>query len=108
VKFRIQRNTDNRDIEQECTGLDAWVPGDSVNRLKSNRGLHIQIRHNRDQETFETSVKLAQLIAAAPELLEAIGSFLKTTTVGDGGFKVTDASAIGELFAAYRKAGGTP
>jgi hypothetical protein len=37
-----------------------------------NRGLHIQIRHNQHEDTFIEANRIARLISAAPELLEAL------------------------------------
>ena len=68
----IQNNTDAVDIDQKCIGLDCWIEGDSVNLLNSNRGLHVQIRHNSNKEVFEHSNKIARLFAAAPELLRTL------------------------------------
>lgn len=71
-RIRIQKNTDTVDIEHKCLGLDIWIEGDSLNMLNSNRGLHTQIRHNGKKEVFDEACRVAQLIAAAPEMLEAL------------------------------------
>jgi hypothetical protein len=72
MKFKIQQNTDNLDITQKSLGLDAWVEGDSLNLLNTNRGLHIQIRHGGNKNVFEAANKLSQLLSMAPEMLEFI------------------------------------
>jgi hypothetical protein len=72
LKFRIQPNTDTVDIDAKCLGLSTWVPGDSTNELNSNRGLHIQIRHNRDKATFEAANQLSRLISMAPTMLSGL------------------------------------
>ena len=69
IQFKIQCNTDTVDIDNKCLGLSAWVPGDSVNLLNTNRGLHIQIRHNGDESTYEAAIQLSRLLSAAPEML---------------------------------------
>lgn len=75
-RIRISKNTDGTDIDQECIGLDSWIEGDSTNKLNSNRGLHIQIRHNQDDDTFEASNRIAHLIAAAPDMFDALETLL--------------------------------
>lgn len=93
LEFRIQENTDTVDIDAKCLGLNAWVVGDSVNLLNTNRGLSIQIRHNRDKETFEAANKLSQLVSAAPEMLRAlnqIADFMARDGIVDT-FGVTEA-----------------
>ena len=89
LNFKLITNTDNVDIDAKCVGVSAWVSGDSVSALNSNRGLHIQIRHNRDKATYLAANELAQLIAAAPEmrkglagLVEAIQNYNPNATVG--------------------------
>lgn len=74
--FRIQNNTDSVDIDQKCLGLSAWVEGDSVNLLNTNRGLHIQIRHNKNKETFDAACKLQNLLVAAPEMLSTLKTLM--------------------------------
>lgn len=72
LKFRIQNNTDTVDMKNECLGLSAWVIGDSVNTLNTKRGLHIQIRHNKNEETFSAAIKLQNLVASSPAMLNAL------------------------------------
>lgn len=60
------------DIDAKCLGLSAWVDGDSTSKLNTNRGLHIQIRHNRDKETFEAASQLANILTVAPQMLKVL------------------------------------
>lgn len=76
--FRIQENTDNVDIDQKCLGLSVWVPGDSVNLLNDNRGLHVQIRHNQNKETFEAANQLSKLLKHSPDLLRLARLVIET------------------------------
>ena len=70
--FKLQKNTDGVDIDQKCLGISAWVIGDSTNELNTNRGLHIQVRHNRDKDTFKAASELVNLLACAPEMFELL------------------------------------
>lgn len=71
-RIRLQCNTDTVDIDSKCLGISCWIEGDSTNQLNTNRGLHIQVRHNKSPEVFEEANRVARLITAAPELLEAL------------------------------------
>ena len=75
--IRMQYNTDSVDIDQKCSGVDCWVNGDSLSLLNTNRVLHIQIRHNKDKKTFECANKIANLISAAPDLLQALNEITR-------------------------------
>lgn len=77
-KFRIQPNTDSVDINSKCLGVDVWVPGDSLSLLNMNRGLHIQIRHNGDKNTFEVANELSRLICNAPQMLQILQGILQS------------------------------
>ncbi len=69
--WKIANNTDTVDIAQGCIGLDPFrgsIPRDVWDHIRTNRGLHIQIRHNKDAQTFSQANDLARLIAAAPEM----------------------------------------
>lgn len=73
MSWRITPNTDSTDISQECLGLCATrdtFPRDVADHIHTNRGLHIQIRHNRDKQTFSQASDLSRLIDAAPDLLK--------------------------------------
>jgi hypothetical protein len=67
MQFKIYNNTDTVDIRAESLGLSVRTDGPDV--LNTNRGLKIQIRHNKDKATFEAANDLASLVSAAPELL---------------------------------------
>lgn len=75
--FRLQKNTDSVDIENNCIGVSAWVVGDSTSKLNTNRGLHIQIRHNKNKDQFEVASQLSNLISVAPEMFEELEYCLK-------------------------------
>jgi hypothetical protein len=68
--YKIYPNTDAVDIDSKCLGLSVILENDS--EVPNNRGLHVQIRHNRDRETFEIASHMSKLFASAPELLEAL------------------------------------
>lgn len=73
--WTISNNTDTVDIDDKCIGLSprrSTIPRDVAEHIHANRGLHIQIRHNGDAQAFAQANELARLIAAAPDLLEAI------------------------------------
>ena len=75
AQIKITKNTDSTDIDQKCIGLDAsraFIPADVRSHVHKNRGLHIQIRHNGDKQTFARASAVCDLIAAAPEMLEAL------------------------------------
>lgn len=75
MSIRITANTDSVDISHKSLGLDATrdtFPADIRDHIQRDRGLHIQIRHNQDPQTFAQARHLADLIAAAPDLLEAL------------------------------------
>lgn len=74
MTFIITQNTDSVDIQQKCLGLDATrsgFPRDVADHIHTNRGLHIQIRHNGDKQTFAQSVEIANLLASASMLHHA-------------------------------------
>jgi hypothetical protein len=72
--WKITTNTDSIDIAAKSIGLnvdrDSW-PRDVAEYLHRDRGLHIQIRHNKDPQIFAQANAVAALIAAAPEMLDA-------------------------------------
>lgn len=88
--WKIMKNTDSVDIDQKCLGLSPRrdsIPQDVADYIHKNRGLHIQIRHNGDPQTFAQANDLLNLISAAPELLsiaEAYRNLLKTMAHTDG------------------------
>lgn len=88
----ITNNTDSVDIDAKCIGLD--VQYGKVTELHTNRGLHIQIRHNRDQATFEEANRVARLIALCPEMLEALREIAKLLGPLDVNLPVTKAYSI--------------
>lgn len=68
--LKISPNTDSLDIVQKCIGLDTNIHGtDSV-----NRGLHIQIRHNGQRQTFRKANEIGKLFCASPELYACVKS----------------------------------
>ena len=77
-RIRIQNNTDANDIYHRCLGLSCWIEGDSTNQLNTNRGLHIQIRHNKKSDVFVEANRVANLIAAAPDMLEALKRIIQS------------------------------
>lgn len=68
--FRLSRNTDTVDIDAKCIGISADIG--KVSDLNNNRGLKVQIRHNKDQATYDAANQLASLLVAAPDLLAAL------------------------------------
>lgn len=73
--WKILKNTDSVDVDSKCLGLSPRresIPQDVWGHIASNRGLHIQVRHNKDPQAFAQAEELSSLIAAAPELLEAL------------------------------------
>lgn len=75
MSFKITPNTDSVDIRDKCLGLSprrGTIPNDVADHIHRDRGLHIQIRHNGDAQVFAQANELSCLIAAAPELLEAL------------------------------------
>ena len=77
MKIRIQANTDTVDIESKCLGLSAWIEGDSVKLLNTNRGLHTQIRHNGDKATFEAANRVSARIVACVNACEPDGPIMR-------------------------------
>lgn len=84
MNFRIQNNTDNRDIDAKSLGISAWVPGDSISDLNRDRGLHIQVRHGGHKDIYEAAIKLQRLITAAPDMLEALEDIANDSTAVSG------------------------
>jgi len=79
MSWKIVNNTDNVDVDAKCIGLSPrrdTIPQDVWDHIATNRGLHIQIKHNKDPQAFAQANELARLIAAAPELLESIKQFV--------------------------------
>ena len=73
--WKITNETDSVDIDQKCLGISPWrpsIPSDVSDHIHKNRGLHIQIRHNGDKQTFAQANDRARLITSAPELLESL------------------------------------
>lgn len=82
--WKVAQNTDTADIDQRCLGLDVrrgTIPSDVWDHIATNRGLHIQIRHNRDPQTFGQASDLSKFIAVACnnhyKLLAALKNALK-------------------------------
>ncbi len=67
---RITNNTDSRDIDEKCLGLDVCLG--ETSKLHTNRGLHIQIRHNRDKATYLAANEVAKLLSASTDMLDAL------------------------------------
>lgn len=79
-QWKINRNTDFVDIQQKCVGLSPRrnsIPVDVADHIHRDRGLHIQIKHNGDAQTFAHAYDLATLISAAPEMLQALEQMLE-------------------------------
>ena len=95
---RITNNTGTVDIDQHSIGLD--VSYEELTDLKNKRGLHIQIRHNRDKATFNEANNIARLIAAAPEML----AYLENLLTFEG--KVLDIFACNSIRALIAEARG--
>lgn len=89
--YRLQKNTDSVDIDAKSLGVSAWQIDDSSSLLNSKRGLHIQIRHNKDANTFKAASEIQSLIVAAPEMLEALEMVLAET---DDAVWITKISSI--------------
>ena len=73
--LKFYKNTDSIDIQNKCIGMDiecSSIPSDVRDHLKRNRGMHVQLRHNGDSQTFAQVNDALNLIAAAPEFLEAL------------------------------------
>lgn len=68
--MKITKNTDAVDIDNHCLGLSCYIQGQP--ELNKARGLHVQIKHNADPETFRAASELSNLIATAPEMLAAL------------------------------------
>ena len=93
MKLSIQKNTDATDIDAACIGLDIDFASRATDTLelfrrvttRENRGLHLQIRHNRNPLGFEAACHAADLIAAAPDMLDALESALEFISTDYGG-----------------------
>lgn len=70
LKFVINKNTDTVDIREKCLGLTTRI--ENMPELNNNRGLCIQIRHNKDKATFKAACQLEILLSAAPDLLDTL------------------------------------
>ena len=73
--WKIIKNTDSVDIRESCLGLSpkkSSIPQDVADHIHSNRGLHIQIRHNKDPQTYAQACDLASLISCASEMLDVL------------------------------------
>ncbi len=78
--FKIYSNTDTIDIDQKCLGLSVYLPSEPIelrDHIAKNRGLKIQIKHNRDDRTFSEATSLASLIKAAPKMKKVLEYILK-------------------------------
>lgn len=74
-RFKITNNTDNVDLRDKCLGLDVSrdsIPKDVADYILADRGLHIQIRHNENPQARGQANQIANLLSAAPDMLEAI------------------------------------
>lgn len=70
--LRIHQNTDTVDIDQKCLGLTTNIMGPE----RDNRGLSIQIRHNRHPVAFRKANEISRLISTAPDLLSSLESVI--------------------------------
>jgi len=71
--WNINKNTDTVDIDDNSIGLDVRrLDTPNSTHIYDDRGLHIQIKHNKNALTYDFSNHLADLIVAAPDLLEAL------------------------------------
>lgn len=81
-KYKIYKNTDSLDIQQKCIGLSIHSERDP--ELNTDRGLHVQIRHNENVFAFKAASEIAALFAASPRLLEALKNQMLTCVCGEG------------------------
>jgi hypothetical protein len=68
--FKISPNTDTVDIDAQCIG--ASVLYGKTTELHNKRGLHIQIRHNRDKKTFEEANRILRFICSGSEMRDLL------------------------------------
>lgn len=104
--FKLYANTDTVDIDDKCLGITVYpdgYPSPGTDALKRDRGLHIQIRHNRHRETFEAAREIEKLVAAAPDLLDAVRTLMAAH--GDSGTPYQK-EAYAKALEAVKKAGG--
>lgn len=104
IKFGIVNNTDTTDIEDHCLGLNVMCF--EFKDLQINRGLHIQIKHNKDKATFNAANKIAKVICAAPEMLEALISTLAALQADEDKLPLKSLAQIQIIMAAVSKAKG--
>jgi hypothetical protein len=103
TQWIITNNTDGIDMEQMCLGLDPKrpsIPNDVAEYIHSNRGLHIQIRHNKDAQTFAQANDLASLICNAPIVLAALEQLFNSIVneyKEQGRLSVDELAKIGEV-----------
>lgn len=75
-QVKIYSNTDNIDINEKCIGLDVSITDDRT----KNRGLHIQIRHSGDKNTYdfanELQTHIVKCVNMHDELVEALEQLL--------------------------------
>ncbi len=76
MKFKINKNTDTVDMRQKCLGLSVVALDCPCGDIYDDRGLHVQIRHNTTLITYDLASEVSSLIAAAPDLLEALENLL--------------------------------
>ena len=113
MSFKITKNTDSIDVQQKCIGMNitrtTW-PIDVRDHLRTNRGLHLQIRHNGDKQTFGQANEVANLISAAPDMLEALellnGEVMLALLHLPKDSKVFESSTIEKVAKALTKAKG--
>ena len=87
MSWKIVNNTDNVDIDAKCIGLSPrrdTIPQDVWDHIATNRGLHVQIRHNKDPQAFGQANELARLIATAPDLLQGLKDAEEALTIMTG------------------------
>lgn len=102
MKLTISNNTDAVDIRQDSLGMD--VGFGSPSPLHKNRGLHIQIKHNKDRETFNKAVEVTNLFSAAPDLLVALEKLIMQ--IDDKNLQDKFAMSLSYAEVAIRKAKG--
>jgi hypothetical protein len=92
TKFKITNNTDSVDIEAKAIGLH--VSYDRPSDLHTNRGLHIQIRHNRDKATFKEANRVAKEVSEGIKALDLLQAGLESGVFDDAPVYKADVKSV--------------